>query len=231
MNHANGSMLVGMFGIKWFLMALSDNDHIDLAFASVMKKTFPSYGYMLESNATTIWESWFFSDNTFSHDHPMFGTGEVFLMQALGGIQPHPAARGFDRVLLKPKPPSALPSFGARFSSARGEIAVEWRWGAWSSANSSVVAYDGGPGLRRRLRTLRLEVKVPPNVEAEVHVPSTEATRVSIDLGIADSDRRVDQSLRGASREVDATAGATSTVFHRGSGVHRFSSWVLAWAH
>ena len=46
------------------------------------------------ANATTVWESWFFSDNTFSHNHPMFGSSEVWLIQAVLGIQPHPAARG-----------------------------------------------------------------------------------------------------------------------------------------
>jgi hypothetical protein len=28
----------------------------------------------------------------------MFGSVEVYFMQALGGIQPHPAAKGFDKV-------------------------------------------------------------------------------------------------------------------------------------
>lgn len=94
-------MLVGMFGIKWFLMSLADAGETDLAYKSIATETYPSYGYMLNNNytnATTIWESWPFSDNTFSHDHPMFGSVEVYFMQALGGIQPHPAAKGFDKV-------------------------------------------------------------------------------------------------------------------------------------
>ena len=77
---ANGNMLVGMFGIKWFLMALADLGETDLAYKSIATETYPSYGYMLSNNytnATTIWESWPFSDNTFSHDHPMFGSVEV----------------------------------------------------------------------------------------------------------------------------------------------------------
>jgi len=71
------------------------------AYEALTKTTYPSYGYMMsnpDANATTVWESWFFSDNTFSHNHPMFGSAEVYLMQALGGIQPHPSAIGFDKV-------------------------------------------------------------------------------------------------------------------------------------
>ena len=55
-------------------MALADAGQTDLAYHSIATETYPSYGYMLNNNltnATTIWESWFFSDNTFSHDHPV----------------------------------------------------------------------------------------------------------------------------------------------------------------
>ena len=51
-------------------MALADAGKTDLAYNSIATETYPSYGYMLNNNhtnATTIWESWFFSDNTFSH--------------------------------------------------------------------------------------------------------------------------------------------------------------------
>lgn len=57
-----------------FLMALADLGATDLAYKSIATETYPSYGYMLNNgnaNATTIWESWSFSDNTFSHDHPV----------------------------------------------------------------------------------------------------------------------------------------------------------------
>jgi hypothetical protein len=41
---ANGSMLVGMFGIKWFLMALAEAGHVEEAFNSIATTTYPSYG-------------------------------------------------------------------------------------------------------------------------------------------------------------------------------------------
>eukprot|EP00658_Telonema_sp_P-2_P055595 TRINITY_DN4418_c0_g1_i7.p1 TRINITY_DN4418_c0_g1~~TRINITY_DN4418_c0_g1_i7.p1 ORF type:complete len:942 (-),score=181.87 TRINITY_DN4418_c0_g1_i7:39-2864(-) len=104
----------GMFGIKWALMALSDNGLNDLAFEAVSSPSFPSLGWMMKNqfaNATTTWESYFYSNNTFSHNHPMFGSYTVWLMQSVGGIQPHPAANGMDRVLIKPRPPQAPVSY------------------------------------------------------------------------------------------------------------------------
>ena len=104
-------LTAGLFGIKWALMAMADGGLQDLAYEMLTSDTYPSLGWMMAnpfSNATTIWESWFFSDGVYSHNHPMFGSSEVWLMQSVLGIQPHPAARGMDRVLIKPSPHRAL---------------------------------------------------------------------------------------------------------------------------
>ena len=45
---AKGHMLVGMFGIKWFLLALADAGHTDLAYHAIATETYPSYGVTLE---------------------------------------------------------------------------------------------------------------------------------------------------------------------------------------
>ena len=66
--------MTGLFGIKWFLMALADNEHNDLAYDVLTTPSYPGFKWMMDNefdNATTIWESWFFSDNTFSHNHPV----------------------------------------------------------------------------------------------------------------------------------------------------------------
>lgn len=158
------------------------------------------YRYMLENNATTMWESWFFSDNTFSHDHPMFGSVETFMMQGLGGIQPHPAARGFDVVLIKPRPPKKLAHFTARFTSVRGEISVSWSWATRDDAKGD------------KTRALDLVVVIPPNVVADIHIPTSPRTLVR----------------EGLNKDVVATAAvdATSTIVSRGSGTHMFYSVV-----
>jgi alpha-L-rhamnosidase len=51
----------GIFTVKWLLQTLN----LDQALVAVMKKTYPSFGFMLAQNATTLWESWFFSDSVY----------------------------------------------------------------------------------------------------------------------------------------------------------------------
>ena len=59
---------------------------------------YPGFKYMMNNewaNATSIWESWFFSDNTFSHNHPMYGSSEVWLVQSVrSGLIAHRAFFG-----------------------------------------------------------------------------------------------------------------------------------------
>ena len=51
----------GIFTVKWLLQTLN----LDQALVAVMEKTYPSFGFMLAQNATTLWESWFFSDSVY----------------------------------------------------------------------------------------------------------------------------------------------------------------------
>ena len=101
-------------------------------------------------------ETWPFVHMAKSHNHPMFSSVEVWLMQSVAGIQPHPAAIGMDRVLVKPKPPSQVSRVSASFETPRGIISLSW------SRQSSVF---GGS-------TLDLNVTIPPNVRGTVFVPA-----------------------------------------------------------
>jgi len=149
-------MTAGLFGIKWFLMALADGGMNDLAYEVLTTPSYPGYRWMMNNaidNATTIWEAWFFSDSSYSHNHPMFASSEVWLLQSVAGIQPHPAARGFDRVLIKPSPPAKLGHASGSYDTVRGRITTSWTRAAGTGA-------------------VTLKVTVPPNVRATVHVPA-----------------------------------------------------------
>ena len=84
----------GIFGTKFLLDVLSRYGRADLAYALVGRRSFPGWGYMRERGATTLWEHWEYSDNTFSHNHPMFGSVSEWLFAWVAGIQPDPAAAG-----------------------------------------------------------------------------------------------------------------------------------------
>ena len=50
-----------------------------------VKRDYPSFGYELEQNATTLWEK--FEGTGGTHNHIMFGTQSAWYFQNLAGIQ------------------------------------------------------------------------------------------------------------------------------------------------
>ena len=75
----------------------------------------------------TLWEHWEYSDNTFSHSHPMFGSVSEWFYKVLAGIQPAPEAVGFDKILIKPQPVGDLTWVKASYHSVRGKVASYWQ--------------------------------------------------------------------------------------------------------
>ncbi len=82
----DGHLSTGIFGTKFMLAELASEGHADVAAGIVNQKTFPGWGSMLETGATTLWEHWQESTNTYSHNHPMFGSVSGWFYQWLGGI-------------------------------------------------------------------------------------------------------------------------------------------------
>ncbi len=53
-NHLN----TGFLGTQFLLQTLSDQGFHDVAYTLATNRTYPSWGYMIEKGATTIWENW-----------------------------------------------------------------------------------------------------------------------------------------------------------------------------
>ena len=53
-----GHVSCGVIGISWLLRGLSDNGFSDVGYLLATQKKYPSWGYMAENGATTIWELW-----------------------------------------------------------------------------------------------------------------------------------------------------------------------------
>jgi alpha-L-rhamnosidase len=122
-----GHLTTGIFGTKFMLNALTDFGRADLACNIVNQRTFPGWGFMLENGATTLWEHWALSDNTYSHNHPMFGSVSEWFYKGLGGINPAPDAVGFDKILIKPHPVAGLTWAKTSYDSVRGKIISDWQ--------------------------------------------------------------------------------------------------------
>ena len=151
-------LTTGIFGTKFLLAALAREGNAELAATLVNQKTFPGWGYMLENGATTLWEHWKGSDNTFSHNHPMFGSISQWFYQWLGGIQPAPDAVGFDRILIRPQMPKSVDWVRCSYHSIRGPIVSHWQ---------------------RHGDQLKMDVTIPPNTTATVYVPAKDAAAVT----------------------------------------------------
>jgi alpha-L-rhamnosidase len=153
-----GHLSTGIFGTKYMLDALTQQGRADVAFTVANARDFPGWGHMLEKGATTLWEHWEFSDNTYSHNHPMFGSVSEWFFKGLAGIQPDPRAEGFNRILIRPQPVGDLTWARATYQSVRGPIKSEWK------------KADG---------KLTLRVSIPPNTTATIYVPTADASRVT----------------------------------------------------
>lgn len=146
----SGHLTTGIFGTKYMLNALTDMGRADVAYTIATQRTYPSYGYMLEHGATTLWESWRLDEYTYSHNHPMFGSISEWFYKALGGINPDPERPGFQRMLIRPQPVGDLEWARTEHRTMYGLVRTAWRKAA------------GG---------LRFDVSLPANTSALVMVP------------------------------------------------------------
>lgn len=154
----DGHIAAGIFGVPAILEVLRRNDRNDIAYKMVNKRTFPGWGHMIESGATTVWETWKYSDNVYSHNHPMFGSVGEWFYQALLGI--NPAAPGFKRIIIKPQPTADLTWAKGSFHSIYGEIISDWT---------------------KTESTFTLKVSIPANTTAKIYLPSTKASSIKED--------------------------------------------------
>jgi alpha-L-rhamnosidase len=97
----------GSHTTRFLFETLSKIGRDDLALKMLHVKSYPSFGYMLENGATSLWERW---EKTFgfmtSHNHPMSGGFGVWFLKVLGGIcvdSDDPA-----RLLVSPHVPDGL---------------------------------------------------------------------------------------------------------------------------
>lgn len=123
----NGHLTTGIFGTRYMLDVLSRERRADVVNNMVNLRDFPGWGHMLEQGATTLWEHWEFSDNTFSHNHPMFGSVSQWFYNWLGGIEPVVDAVGFDKFTFQPQFVDGLDWVRCTYRSIRGPITCDWK--------------------------------------------------------------------------------------------------------
>ena len=160
-NVTHGHIGTGLIGGQYLNRVLSDNGRADLCYTIASQKDYPSWGYMVEQGATTIWELW--NGNTAdptmnSGNHVMLiGDLVVWFYEYAAGIAP--ASAGFKTIKMEPHPVGDLSFVKATHNSPYGNISSEWH---------------------RNGNKFDWQIEVPANTTATVCVPATSLEAVKI---------------------------------------------------
>lgn len=156
----NGHVSAGVLGIQHLMRGLTQHGNLDLAYKIVTNETYPSWGYMVKNDATTIWELW----NGDTADPAMNSANHVMLLgdliiwfyENLAGIQNDPEAVAFKKIRMKPSFPDGLNEVKASYECPYGLIESAWK---------------------RNGNSLNWNITIPANTTATIEIP----TRFNID--------------------------------------------------
>jgi alpha-L-rhamnosidase len=193
-NKTPGMIGTGLIGGQWLMQTLSDNGRPDLAYKIATRTEYPSWGFMIGKDATTVWELW--NGNTAdpamnSGNHVML-IGDLYLWmnRYLAGIRPDPERPGYKHIVIHPILVGDLKYVRAWRESPYGRILSHWS---------------------RENGEFSLEITIPCNTTATVYVPT---------LKVLEGDKAATaaEGVKFLRMEGDAT------VFEVGSGHYRFKS-------
>lgn len=147
----------GFLGVDGLLPALTDAGRTDIAYRLLLNEDYPSWGYEIGWDATTVWERWnsINPDGSFndvgmnSFNHYAYGAVGEWMYRTMAGVSA--AEPGYKKVLIAPEPGDGINradfSYDTRYGTVRSD---------WSTAD--------GP--------MTLDVTVPANTTAEVRIPA-----------------------------------------------------------
>jgi alpha-L-rhamnosidase len=153
-DETHGHIGTGLVGGQFLMRVLTANGRLDLAYMIATQETYPSWGYMVEHGATTVWELW--NGDTAnpamnSGNHVMLvGDLAIWLYEDLAGIKADPEQPGFKHIIMQPTPVGDLKFVRATHLSPYGWISSEWHW-------------EGDQ--------FDWQIKIPANTTATVYLP------------------------------------------------------------
>jgi alpha-L-rhamnosidase len=144
----------GFLGTPILLPMLTEYGYGELAYQMVNQTSYPSWGYMIEKGATTMWELWNSDteppDRMNSRNHFALGVIGEWFYGYLAGIRPMEEAPGFKKFIVEPSPLGDLKMAQANYVSPYGNILSKWE-------------KDG--------EEFKLTLSVPANTIAQVRLP------------------------------------------------------------
>nr|WP_245652379.1 alpha-L-rhamnosidase [Rufibacter tibetensis] len=150
-----GHLSTGVVGTQWIMRSLTEFGRPDLAYKLATNTTYPSWGYMVENGATTIWELW--NGNTAaptmnSYNHVMMlGDLVSWYYEDLAGIKSDRGQTGFKQIEMKPLMVNGLDFVDASYHSVHGLIKSNWK---------------------KEKKRFSWKITVPGNTKAVVYIPA-----------------------------------------------------------
>jgi alpha-L-rhamnosidase len=145
----------GLIGGQYLNRVLTVHGRPDLAYGIASQRDYPSWGYMIDKGATTIWELWNgdTADPAMNSGNHLMLVGDLvlWLYENLAGICPDETLPGFKYIVMRPEPVADLTYVKASHLSPHGRIASHWR-------------REGGK--------FDCQITVPVNTTATVYVPA-----------------------------------------------------------
>jgi alpha-L-rhamnosidase len=188
----------GFVGTKDLMGTLTRFGRTRVAYRLFHNDTFPSWGFSIKHGATSIWERWdgwtpekgFQDPGMNSFAHYSFGAVAEWMFKTIGGIDTDGPA--YRHIIIYPRPGGRLTWAKTSYNSLQGEIATAWQV---------------------KDRTIKLDVTIPANTTATVHIPAKDRDSVTEGGKPAAKAKAV--------RFVGMRDG--NAVFEVGSGVYHFT--------
>ena len=120
-------LTTGNLTTKYLLDMLAKYGYTDTAWKLLVREEYPSWGYMIQHGATTVWERFEQKRGSGmnSHNHPMYGAISYWFFAYLLGVKP--LENGFERFEAAPVFPSDLHYAEGGVDTHIGRIYVCWR--------------------------------------------------------------------------------------------------------
>jgi alpha-L-rhamnosidase len=157
----NTHLTTGIVGTKYLMEVLPKFNNSFLAYDLAVQTTYPSWGYMIQNGATTLWELWQNKTGPLmnSHNHPMFGCIGSWFYKILVGINMAEGSVGFEKIRIEPNVIRDLEYVAGSIQTIRGPVECSWS------------RIDKG---------LLLDVTIPVNSEAEIIMPKLNLKDISL---------------------------------------------------
>ncbi|WP_348267324.1 family 78 glycoside hydrolase catalytic domain [Edaphobacter paludis] len=155
----------GFLGTPYLLEVLSDTGHSDVAYRLLLNTSYPSWGYLIEHGATTMWERWngdqMRGDPSMnSYNHYAYGAVAEWMYRYAAGIDTVASDPGFHTIYLHPNFDARIGNLNFAYDSPYGTVSSNWK------INGADAVWN---------------VTIPPNATAVLPLTSTKMYSMMLD--------------------------------------------------